>query len=112
MTQPQQNSDSNAAIIIDRRIGMYWERATLALLSFVVTVMFLVYQGHQSDFKELQSRVMTLQMDKVSRADLSQVEERISKNFDARINELINRSASDKADVIARLDLLLKARER
>lgn len=107
--QAQQNSESNAAIIVDRRIGTYWERATLALLSFVVTVMFLVYQGHQSDFKELQARVMTIQMDKVSRADLSEVESRINKNFDARIGELISRSTSDKQDILQRLDIMISS---
>jgi hypothetical protein len=110
--QAQQNHDSNAAIIVDRRIGTYWERIGLGLLSFIVTVMFLAYQGHQADFKDLQGKVLSLQIDKVGRSDLVEVEQRINKNFDARINELINRSSSDKQDILARLDLLIKTRER
>jgi hypothetical protein len=95
-------------IIVDRRISNYVERAAIGLLSLVVTLLFLGYQSHQSDFKELSARVLNLQMDKVSRADLSEVEQRINRNFDARINELINRSSSDKQDILARIDLYFK----
>jgi len=108
MTDNHNDSNVSAAVIVDRRIGMYWERIALGLLSFVVTVMFLAYQSHQADFKELSAKVLNLQMEKVSRTDLNEVEQRINKNFDARIGELISRSTADKQDILARIDLYFK----
>jgi len=90
------------------RINNMWERLAIGLISFVLTALVMMYQGQRSDFKELETRVLSLQVDKVSKEDLRDVEMRINKNFDARIGELISRSASDKADILARIDLLIK----
>ena len=108
--QPQ--NELSASVIVDRRFSNYFERIAIGLISFVITVMFLAYQSHQSDFKELEARVLTIQMDKVSRSDLNDVEARINKNFDARIGELISRSTSDKQDILARLDLYFQAKKQ
>jgi hypothetical protein len=109
MTDNHNNDSISAAVIVDRRISSYVERIAIGLLSFIVTVMFFVYQGHQSDFKELQARVMTIQMDKVSRTDLKEVEDRINTNFNARIGELISRSTADKQDILQRLDIMISS---
>jgi len=90
------------------KIANLWERLALGLISLFVTMLFMTYQGQQTEFKALESRVLSLQMEKVSRADLADVEQRINKNLDARINELISRSTSDKQDILQRLDLYFK----
>lgn len=95
-------NDANA------KISNLWERLALGLISLFVTILFMVYQGQQSEFKALEARVLSIQMDKVSKDDLNAVEQRINKNLDARINELISRSTSDKQDIIQRIDLYFK----
>lgn len=93
---------------VNTKISNLWERLALGLISLFVTILFMIYQGQQADFKALETRVLDIQMDKVSKEDLSAVERRINKNLDARINELISRSASDKQDILQRLDLSFK----
>lgn len=90
------------------KIANLMERAAIGLLSFVVAVMFLVYQGQRSDYKELEAKVYNLEMVKASRDDLRDLENRINRNFDARISELRAQATADKADILARLDLYLK----
>lgn len=89
------------------RINNLMERAAIALLVLLMAMGTWTYNSHLADFKTVQTQVMGLQMDKVSRNDLREVEARINNNFDARINELISRSQNDKADILARIDLLL-----
>jgi len=90
------------------KIANLWERLALGLISLFVTMLFMTYQGQQAEFKALESRVLAIQVEKVSRSDLADVEQRINKNLDARINELISRSTSDKQDILQRLDLYFK----
>lgn len=65
-------------------VANLWERVAIGLLSFVISVMFLVYQGQRSDYKELEAKVYNLEMVKASRDDLRDLENRINRNFDAR----------------------------
>lgn len=99
------NPTNDAASI---RINNLMERAAIALLCLLMAMGTWTYNSHLADFKAVQTQVMSLQMDKVSRNDLREVETRINNNFDARINELISRSQNDKADILARIDLYFK----
>lgn len=93
------------------RINNLMERAAIALLILLMSMGTWTYNSHLADFKVVQTQVMGLQLDKVSRNDLREVEARINNNFDARINELISRSQNDKADILARIDLLLNRKQ-
>lgn len=88
-----------------------WERVALGLLSFIVAALFMFYQGQREDFKGLEEKVLTMQTSKVNREDLREVEARLNNKIDASISNLIARSASDKADIIARLEYLLNSRK-
>lgn len=90
------------------KIANLAERAAIGLLGFVMSVMFLVYQGQRNDFKDLEAKVYKIEMDKASREDVRDLENRINRNFDARIAELRSQATADKSDILARLDLYLK----
>lgn len=93
------------------KIANLWERAALGLLSFIVAAMFTTYQGQRSDFKSLEEKVLVMQTGKVNKEDLKDVESRLNNKIDASISNLIARSASDKADIISRLEYLLNSRK-
>jgi hypothetical protein len=93
------NDDTNI------KINNLWERLCLGLLSFIVSCLFLFYQGQREDFKGLEEKVVTMQTGKVNKEDLREVEARLNTKMDAGFSNLIARSAQDKADVISRLDL-------
>lgn len=87
------------------RINNIVERIAIGLLSFIVSCMFVYQANQREDYKQLEEKVLTLQVSKVNRDDLNQVENRLNTKMDAGFSNLISRSATDKADVIARLDL-------
>jgi len=89
-------------------VANLWERVAIGLLSFVISVMFLVYQGQRSDFKDLESKVYKIEIDKASRDDVRELENRINKNFDARMAELRSQATADKVDILQRIDLYFK----
>ena len=88
-----------------------WERLALALLTFIVTCLFLAYQYQREDFKSLEEKVLTMQTSKVNKEDLKDVESRLNNKIDAAISNLISRSSSDKADIISRLEYLLNSKK-
>lgn len=90
------------------KISNLMERAAIGLLSFVVAIMFLVYQGQRGDFKDLEAKVYRVEIDKASREEIRDLESRINKNFDARMAELRSQATADKVDILQRIDLYWK----
>lgn len=87
------------------RINNLWERASIGLLTFIVSCLFIYTTNQREDYKTLEEKVLTMQVGKVNKEDLREVENRLNTKMDAGFSNLISRSAMDKADVIARLDL-------
>lgn len=88
------------------RINNLFERGAIALLTFVVSIMFMVYQGQKDDIKDMQVQIANLNLDKVSKMDLKETEQRINIKMDAMATNLISIGANNKADILQRLDLL------
>ncbi len=101
MTTP--SPDANA------RINLIWERVAIGLLTILLSILFMTYQSQKADIKELQGQVTALQMTKVSKEDLREVEQRINVKMDAMATNLISMGATNKADILSRLDFLFGA---
>jgi len=99
MPNPSPVPDANS------RINALWERITLGLLSFIVACLFVFYQGMKQDYKEMQATVTQLQMIKVNREDLREVENRLNTKIEALGATLSANSVANKADILGRLDL-------
>lgn len=87
------------------RINAIWERIALGLLSFIVACLFVFYQGMKADYKEMQTNISQLQMVKVNREDLREVEVRLNTKIEALGSTLQANSIANKADILGRLDL-------
>jgi len=89
----------------NNRISNLFEKACLALLSLFVTIMFITYQGMKSDYKEMQSSINQLQMIKVNKEDLREVEVRLNTKIESLGATLSANSMANKADILGRMDL-------
>lgn len=89
----------------NNRISNLFEKACLALLSLFVTIMFITYQGMKSDYKEMQGNIYQLQMVKVNREDLREVEVRLNTKIESLGATLSANSMANKADILGRMDL-------
>lgn len=89
----------------NRRINNFAERAAIGLLSLVLSMVVYAYQGVVKDTKDLQAQVTTLQVNKVNREDLKEVENRLNNKIDAAFSSLAARGEANKLDVLQRLDL-------
>jgi len=95
------NEDANG------RINNIWERSAIGLLTFIVSCMFIYQANSREDYKQLEEKVLAMQIGKVNKEDLREVEIRLNTKMDAGFSNLISRSASDKADLMRALDLYL-----
>jgi hypothetical protein len=89
----------------NNRISNLFEKACLALLSLFVTIMFITYQGMKSDYKEMQASITQLQMIKVNKEDLREVEVRLNTKIESLGATLSANSMANKADILGRMDL-------
>jgi len=87
------------------RISNLFEKACLALLSLFVSIMFISYQGINSDYKEMQATITQLQMIKVNKEDLREVEVRLNTKIESIGATLSANSMANKADILGRMDL-------
>lgn len=76
------------------RINNLYEKLAIALLGILLGWMQIQYQDSKEQVKELETKVQALYIDKVSKSDLRDVEERINSKIDGM-----------KTDLLARLDL-------
>ena len=82
------------------RINSVWERLAIALLGILLGWMQIQYQDSKQQVKELEVKVQTLYLDKVSKGDLKDVELRINDKIEGM-----------KTDLLARLDLYFRPSE-
>lgn len=82
------------------RINGLFEKAAIALLGILLGWMQIQYQDSKEQVKELETKVQTLYIDKVSKSDLKDVEERINSKIDGM-----------KTDLLARLDWYFRGRD-
>lgn len=78
------------------------------LLSLIVGYQQLQYQQQHDATKDLENKFYTLVTEKVSKGELKETENRLQNSINALSNEQRNRAAADKADIIARLELIAR----
>lgn len=82
------------------RINNLWERATLALLSLFVTIMFFSYNNISKEVKDANDKIVLLQMDKVGKSDMRDFEVRTNSRMDAGFSSLAQRIDSNQQDIL------------
>ena len=82
------------------RLSGLIERTCIALLGIGVTIMFLSYQGLAKDVKDANDKIVLLQMNKVGREDIREMEIRVNGRMDAGFSSLAQRIDSNQQDIL------------
>lgn len=82
------------------RLSQLIERACIALLGLFVSIMFMSYQGIAKDVKDANDKIVLLQMNKVNKEDLREMEIRTNGRMDAGFSSLAQRVDSNQQDIL------------
>jgi hypothetical protein len=86
------------------RINNIWERACIGLLTLVVTYMGMAYKDLVNDVRAANDKIVLLQMDKVGKSDMREMEVRTNSRMDAGFSNLAQRIDSNQQDIMRQLD--------
>lgn len=89
------------------RINNYWERGCIALLTIVVSYMGMAYKDVINDVRSVNDKIVLLQMDKVGKSDMREMEVRTNSRMDAGFSNLAQRIDSNQQDILRQLQLYL-----
>lgn len=86
------------------RINNLWERACIGLLTIVVSYMGMAYKDLVNDIRSANDKIVLLQMDKVGKSDMREMEVRTNSRMDAGFSNLAQRVDSNQQDILRQLD--------
>ena len=99
------NNPETAAVIVDRRINTYWERAALGLMAIVMSLIVWTYQQQSAKVEALETKVIALDKVKIDKGDLREVEDRLNSKMEGLRTDIINRQDIMQSNILGRLDL-------
>ena len=105
------NNPETAAVIVDRRINTYWERAALGLMAIVMSLIVWTYQQQSAKVEALETKVIALDKVKVDKGDLREVEDRLNSKMDGLRTDIINRQDIMQSNILGRLDLYFQTKK-
>jgi len=88
----------------NNRINNLFERLAIALLGILFTILFTAYQYQRTDFKALEEKVLVVQINKVNKEDLKDVESRLNTKMDAMSSSLSQEVRNIKSDILDRIN--------
>lgn len=91
----------------NERMNNLWERACIALLTLVVTYMGMAYKDVVNDVRAANDKIVLLQMDKVGKSDMREMEIRTNSRMDAGFSNLAQRIDSNQQDILRQFQLYL-----
>src|SRR5690606_19714694 len=107
---PHRNNQpvETSAVIVDRRINTYWERAALGLMAVVMSLVVWSFQEQGKRVENLEAKVIAMDKVKVDRSDLKEVEERLNSQMDALKSDIIALQDLMQSSILSRLDMYIK----
>lgn len=82
------------------RVSQLIERTCIALLGILVMLMLANYQSVNKDVKDLNDKIVLLQMSKISKEELREMEIRGNARMDASISSLAQRIDANQQDIL------------
>ena len=93
----------------NNRINNMWERGCIALLTIVVSYMGMAYKDVVNDVKSANDKIILLQMDKVGKSDMREMEVRTNSRMDAGFTNLAQRIDSNQQDIMRQLQFYFES---
>lgn len=75
----------------EKPLHVYWEKFAIWLTSIIVAIAGWAWLEHQNRLNELDSKIASMQADKVSRIELTALEDRMYKRMDTMKTDIIDR---------------------
>lgn len=79
----------------------YWEKFSIWAVGAIITLLCIGFQDQRTKVERLDERVQILFLEKVSKQEMKEVEQRIMQRIEA-----------GNADILARLDLYFKTKDK
>ncbi len=99
-----------AAVIVDRRINTYWERAALGLMAIVMSLVVWSFQQQAAKVETLETKVIALDKVKIDKGDLREVEDRLNSKMEGLRTDIIARQDLMQSNILSRLDLYFQGK--
>lgn len=82
-------------------LAPYWEKFSIWACSAIIALLCIGYQDQKTKVDKMEEKLQFLMLDKVGKGELKEVESRIMSRIEA-----------GNADILARIDLLIKANSK
>jgi hypothetical protein len=93
-------------MMVEKKLANYWERLAIYVMGFLISIACWLYIDMKERVEDMNVRINALQVDKVSRVELKEMEERLYKRVDSVKADI----GSMKEDIIGRLDWYIVGR--
>lgn len=87
--EKERNNPQDSQHVIDSRLAIYWERFGLWVAAVLLGICAWLFVEQRAEVKQLGSEIQSLKVDKVSRQELKDMEDRIYNRMDGMKGDII-----------------------
>lgn len=87
--EKERNNPQDSQHVIDSRLAIYWERFGLWVAAVLLGLCAWLFVEQRAEVKQLGSEIQSLKVDKVSRQELKDMEDRIYNRMDGMKGDII-----------------------
>lgn len=87
--EKERNNPQDSQHVIDSRLAIYWERFGLWVAAVLLGICAWLFVEQRAEVKQLGSEIQSLKVDKVSRQELKDMEDRIYSRMDGMKSDII-----------------------
>ena len=87
--EKERNNPQDSRHVIDSRLAIYWERFGLWVAAVLLGICAWLFVEQRAEVKQLGSEIQSLKVDKVSRQELKDMEDRIYNRMDGMKGDII-----------------------
>lgn len=89
MEKERNNSQETSQRVVDSTLAIYWERFGLWVATALLAVCSWLFLEQKGKIEQLEVKVQNIQLDKVSRQELKEMEDRIYNRMDGMKGDII-----------------------
>lgn len=87
--EKERNNPQDSQRVIDSRLAIYWEKFGLWVATVLLGICAWLFVEQRAEVKQLGSEIQSLKVDKVSRQELKDMEDRIYNRMDGMKGDII-----------------------
>lgn len=87
--QDQSNANKSAHYVVEGRLAHYWERFSIWIACLMLSLCAWLFLEQRTEVKQISTEVQNLKVDKVSRQEFKDMEDRIYNRMDGMKGDII-----------------------